>query len=155
MRASIAWWGAFSVNRFLEPVEIRSRPARTLVPYASALALLGVWAAGRSDLPGLARLALTLAIGLRLAVAAWRHSPPANRDRVERAVLRPDGSWQLLAGAGDLVGARLVHAWGTSTGPVVGLEWQCDDGRRRRTWITRHDLSARSWRRLRARLRMA
>lgn len=143
------------MNRFLEPVELRPRPGRALAPYVVSLVLLSLWAIARSDVPGWAQLTLACGVGTRLGWALVRDRLRGGETRVERAVLRSDGTWQVRSGSGSLVAAELRRAWGTSAGPVVGIEWRCEDGLQRRTWVGRRELSAAAWRRLRARLRLA
>lgn len=143
------------MNRFLEPVELRPRPGRALAPYVVSLVLLSLLAIARSDVSDWTQLALAIGIGARIGWACLRNTFRGGDTRVERAVLRADGTWQVLSGSGSLVGGQLARAWGTSAGPVVGIEWRCEDGLRRRTWVTRRDLSAAAWRRLRARLLLA
>lgn len=143
------------MNRFLEPVELRPRPGRALAPYVVSLVLSSAWAIARSDVPYAIQLTLACGVGVRLGWALARDRLRSGETRVERAVLRSDGTWQVVSGRGSVVAAQIARAWGTSAGPVVGIEWRCEDGLRRRTWVTRRELSAAAWRRLRARLRLA
>ena len=80
---------------------------------------------------------------------------PRHPAYVARVLLLPDGRWRLETGAGRVLDARLLQGWGASHGPVMALEWACDDGRRRQAWLWRRHSPAVGWRRLRVRLRLA
>lgn len=94
--------------------------------------------------------------GLVWAGLAGAAALRAERGRgVRRALLGQDGAWTLVPRDGGRVAALLVRAWGTSLGPVMGLEWRCADGRLWHAWITPRDARGAHWRRLRVRLRLA
>ena len=68
---------------------------------------------------------------------------PESGQRSVRAILQPDGRWRLHAGLADSVAAQLVAGWGASLGPVIALEWECDDGIARPGLAEPGDLPAR------------
>lgn len=142
-------------NGFLEVIELRPTAGREPLVVLAILAPAGAVSVHLAQLPGrwilVAWLALAVATLLELRVAL------ADGPAALGARLLPDGRWQLAgAGAGGApVAAHLARAWGASLGPVVGLEWACEDGRKRRAWLLQRDLPARDWRRLRVRLRLA
>lgn len=80
---------------------------------------------------------------------------PKGSHYVARAMLLPDGRWRLFGPATHPMNALLSSAWGIALGPIIALEWDCDDGRRRQAWLLRRDLPPTTWRRLRVRLSMA
>lgn len=153
MSASTGWWSGCLHNGFLETVEIR--------PGRSGLALFTLIALACALLaPSIADLAprwrwLLGAFACIVAVArAHADLGSASVGRVQRAVLTGDGRWHVTAGSGVVTESRLVSVWGSALGPVIALQWHCADGRRRAAWLFRPALSARSWRRLRVRLRL-
>jgi hypothetical protein len=104
------------------------------------------------DVSAMTRLALCGG----LVALLWVELAVRRRRAIVRAVLWQDGTWRLFtAAAADPVPARLAHHWGASNGPVIGLEWACDDGRRCCAWLWCADFPPASCRRLRVRLRLA
>jgi hypothetical protein len=143
------------VNGLLETLDITTTPGDGLLAYGAVLALAAFASIAIADLPGATKLALATVTGVLL----WRGLPlelgPGHAAHVKRAVLWRDGSWQIFGSDGGPVTARLLHSWGASFGPVIGIEWQCADGVRRRAWVSRAAVSGTSWRRLRVRLRLS
>lgn len=139
---------------FLEIIELRPRVDRGLHVLAFLLAPAAVaaaWLADPATLPGGLRAAVLLAGAAGLGAAAWHR----RRAWPRRAVLLPDGQWRLGGDGAAVVPARLARCWGAGAGPLIGLEWACADGGRRSAWLLRADTDARTWRRLRVRLRLA
>ncbi len=143
------------MNGFLEALEIRpgaGSVAAVLGLFAVVAALAGIGAA-ELPMPGkfVAALVTAIAAGLELRL----HVGARARRRITRAVLAADGQWQVFPADGPQVRGHLSRHWGASVGPVIALEWQCEDGRCRQAWLVRPQLPADTWRRLRVRLRFA
>lgn len=134
-------------------LELPLQPARgevALVLVACAGAVAG---AAFSAVPGgWAAVALACVIG----AAALAVHDAVRRPHLARALLLPDGRWNLfVVDATSPLPAELVRAWGTDLGPVIALTWRCVDGRLRCAWLLARELPAATRRRLRARLRLA
>jgi hypothetical protein len=138
-------------NGFREIVEIAPRRRCGLVG-TSLLAIGASGAALLSELSGrLTAVALLLALlGVLARLRARRARTP-----LTRAMLLPDGRWQLCFGSAPAVPARLTSAWGESLGPLIALEWVSQDGTRHSTWLLARELHDAVRRRLRARLRLS
>lgn len=153
MNVSTVWWNVCLHNGFRQTLEIRPRRSGLaffiLIAVACALLALSI-----ADLAPAWRWFL-LALVLVVAVArAHAHLGSASVGRVRRAVLTADGRWRVTTASEVVTESALVSCWGSSLGPVIALQWQCADGRRRAAWLFRSQLSAPSWRRLRVRLRL-
>ena len=142
-------------NGFLEVIEIRPRPDRGLRWF---IVLLGCGAGLSLLLAGVAQawkaVGLVAAAGMAFCGIS-RRLPPRGSHYVARAVLLPDGRWTIFSGDSDPMNARLLYAWGARLGPVIALEWRCDDGRLRQAWLLERDLPRPTWRRLRVRLSLS
>jgi hypothetical protein len=136
-------------------MEIRPRPDRGLRGIAVALACSATVSVLLADIPGFWKALAATAIAISAFDSIHRRMSIRGSHYVARAVLQADGQWMLCCGGTDPIGARLSHAWGVTSGPVIALEWQCDDGRRRQVWLLRRDLPRPVWRRLRVRLGLA
>lgn len=152
MLNSFAWWRRWWVNGFLEMVTVSAEAGREQLLVVLALAVACGLAIAIADLPPAARTGVATAVLVRL-VLQLRGMWPGAAEQVIRVMCLPGGSWRLETGSGT-VGAQLLHAWGRSLGPLIALEWRCDDGRRRRAWLWRHRCPQSQWRRLRVQLRM-
>ncbi|CAG0942941.1 hypothetical protein GPROT2_01926 [Gammaproteobacteria bacterium] len=141
------------MNGFLEAITVGAEARREGLLFALALGAACGVAITSAGLDPMMQAGIAAALLLRLAIGLWRLSPrhPAY---VIRVTWLPGGRWRLDTGAGT-VGAQLLHAWGRSLGPVIALEWLCDDGCRRQAWLWRHRCARLHWRRLRAHLRLA
>jgi hypothetical protein len=140
---------------FRTVIELRPEGRRACLPFLAAIAAACALALQGVDLPPAPRLALLGLVIARL-VLEWRgRLSPRHPDYVEQVILLPDGRWRLQSGAGRQLEARLLRGWGASQGPVIALEWACEDGRRRQAWVWRHRCPPDGWRRLRVRLRLA
>jgi hypothetical protein len=124
-----------------------------MAAYAVGMALLAIGAASMADLRTLSRAAVLIISLASIAANVARHwrSP----HRLRRAVLSPDGTWQLFLSSGGPIEARLIRAWGRSAGPIIALEWRSHAGRRVAAWLWRAGIAPVTWRRLRVRLRLA
>jgi hypothetical protein len=144
---------AMSSSGFAELIEIRTAKVPRMAAYAAGMVLLAIGAASMADLPALSRTAVLIISLAGIAANVTRHwrSP----DRLRRAVLSTDGTWQLFLNSGRPIEARLIRAWGRSAGPIIALEWRSEAGRRVATWLWRADIAPVTWRRLRVRLRLA
>lgn len=107
-----------------------------------------------ADLPLPLRLVTGLLVLLRLGRELYGQLSMHDPARVLRLAWLPGGRWQLETPAGPAP-ARLVHRWGHGGGPVLAMEWVCEDGRQCRAWVWRHRCPPRQWRRLRVHLRLA
>lgn len=142
-------------NGFREVIEIRPKPGRALSFVAVVLVSGGLVSLCIADIPSRWQVVAALALVAAAAMEARSFTTPASRWRTVRATLLPDGSWRVSDRLADPVAAQLSRVWGASLGPVMALEWDCEDGIARRAWLFRPDVPARDWRRLRARLRLA
>lgn len=140
------------MNGFLEMITVSAEAGRERLLAALALAVACGLAIAIADLPPVVRIGLAAAVLARL-VLQLRGTSPAAAGPVIRVMWLPGGSWRLETGSGT-VGAQLLHAWGHSLGPLIALEWLCDDGSRRRAWLWRHRCPQPQWRRLRVQLRL-
>jgi hypothetical protein len=140
---------------FREVIELRPEGRGEWALVLSALAGACALALHPVDLPRAVRLALLGLVLARIALEGVRRLDPRHPAYVARLLLLADGRWRIETGRGRLVEARLLHGWGASHGPVIALEWACDDGRRRQAWLWRRRCPAAAWRRLRVRLRLA
>jgi hypothetical protein len=138
-------------NGFREIVEIAPRRERGLAG-TLLVAAGGGGAVLLAELPGnlIAAGLLVALVGMLIRLRA-EHARPSLR----RAVLLPDGSWQLCFGTAPPVPASLRRAWGDSLGPIIALEWVCHDGSRQRAWLRSRALHGAVRRRLRVRLRLS
>jgi len=140
-------------GRFAECIELRPRHARLLVAYVVATALLGEAAVSCSALPLSWKCAISFLAGANL-IAGLRRNLPRVPGAVDRATLVQGKTWSIRGPGGNSVAAVLTSAWGERYGPVLALEWICEDGVAWRAWITRWDVSPAEWRRLRVSLGM-
>lgn len=140
------------MNGFQEMVTLGAEARREQLLVVLVLAAACGLAIAIADLSPAVRTGVAAAALARLIFQLWRLSPRAP-GHVIRVMWLPGGSWRLETGCGT-VGARLMHAWGRSLGPLIALEWLCDDGRRRRAWLWQHRCPKPQWRRLRVQLRM-
>jgi hypothetical protein len=142
-------------NGFLEVIEIRARPDRALLWFTivlgcgAGLSLLLADVAPAWKAAGLMAGAGTAFRGI------CRRLPRRGSHYVARVLLLPDGRWTIICGDSHPRNARLQCAWGARLGPVIGLEWRCDDGRRRQVWLLERDLPRPILRRLRVRLSLS
>jgi hypothetical protein len=142
-------------NRFREAIEIQPRPGRGWCFFALTLACSAALSVAVADIPGLLRVLAVIVIVVSALADTYHRVSPEGSHYVARAVLLADGRWTVFGRGGEPISARLSGAWGVAWGPVIALEWQCDDGRRRRAWLLRRDLPRPVWRRLRVRLGLA
>ncbi len=146
-------WSRWLANGFLAAVEVRCAPQAAGLPGIALPGAICFLAIGVADLPLFARLVAASLVVLRLGIEWrtrwWPHGP----GYVRRVMWLPGGLWRLETADGAVM-ARLAHAWGCSRGPVIGMEWICENGRRYQAWLWRHGCPAPHWRRLRVHLRM-
>lgn len=133
-----------------EPLELRLRALPWLAAWAGLLAAVTAGALVLAGLPAVVKVLLACAVALRLAAGLSRTMSGAGR--VLRATLTHGARWQLEIEDGTRVAAELERCWGLLHGPVIGLAWTCDDGKRRQVWLSRREADPADWRRLRARL---
>lgn len=138
---------------FSNLIELQPASGRASAAYGLLAALFAGAAVATAHLPGNAGPVLVLlawaGIGACLA-HRWR-----DPQRLRRAVLGPDGIWQLFLASGGPRQGQLVRAWGRSAGPFIGLQWRIASGRKISAWLIRPEVAGPTWRRLRVRLRMA
>lgn len=140
---------------FTQVIEFRPRAGRWLAPYGTALALLVACALAGADMDWRWTAFLSAAVVCRLAGGLRGYLSPFCRDYVAWARLLPSGAWQLEIDGCRPIGASLARCWGDGYGPVMALQWSCDDGRQRQAWLCVLDLHPATWRRLRVRLSLA
>jgi len=116
--------------------------------------VLGAVAVGYSDLALPWKCAISFLASANL-LASLRRNLPGGPGAVHRATLVQGETWTLHGSGGNSSPAVLEGAWGERYGPVLALEWRCEDGVVRRAWITRWDVSPADWRRLRVSLGLA
>jgi hypothetical protein len=143
-----------SSNGFAEVLELQADDGRLAAALQISWLLPAALAVLVSDLPGLWQAVLcagAAAGGIReLPGLVWKaRSPPV------RAVCGRDGRWTLVRGDRGPVSAGLVGAWGVTHGPIIGLSWHLEGGGTHEMWIAKWVTPARSWRRLRTRLRLS
>ena len=142
-------------NRFREVIEIRPRPDCGLLFFGLVLASGACLSVHLADISYVCKAVAALAIGwLTFDGFRTRLSPTGSR-HVARAVLLPDSRWTVFAGGAEPTRAYLCSVWGVALGPVIALEWRCEDGRRRQAWLLQCDFPGPVWRRLRVRLRLS
>jgi hypothetical protein len=139
-------------NGFLEVLELyphRDRGPAVLTLLVGAGAVAGVVSADLPPAWTFTSLAVVVGVvGLSLHDAL-------RGSRLTRAVLLPDGRWNLFQDSTSPVPARLLYAWGAEFGPVIALQWRCEDGALVSAWLLSGELPSVTRRRLRARLRLA
>lgn len=145
------WLCAMSSAGFCEPIELRPHELWPLIGWGLLLGLLAAASIAVSELATRWKLAGLVATLMGISLGLRR----CGGRRLERAVLYADGSWRLFPAHGEATEAQLVRAWGWTAGPVIALEWRTAAGVHWRTWLLRATVDARSWRRLRVRLRLA
>jgi hypothetical protein len=142
-------------NGFREAIEVRPRPDGVLLWFVAALGCAAGISVGLADVPPAWKAGALLVVGAMALGNICRRRDTRSDHYVARAVLFPDGDWTIFCGNVELMDACLGSAWGTRLGPVVALEWRCDDGRRRQAWLLKQDLGPLVWRRLRVRLSLS
>jgi len=142
-------------NGFRELIEVTPRPAGVLLWFVVALAAGAGLSIVTADIAAAWKCAAVPAIVAFAAREFRRWADPRGSRHVARAVLLADGSWSLLRSGSEVLQARLEHAWGVRSGPVIALEWRCHDGRRYQAWLLKRDVAPFTWRRLRVRLSLS
>lgn len=151
IRICAPWWRRSVAGRFSEVLEFEPRTGRWLGVAAAVLLLLIGVALWRAALAAELKLSLGLAAIALLGRTLHQHRSGGSA-HIARARLSPGGAWRLDLDAHRSTDAYLARCWGERYGPLIGLEWNCDDGHVRQMWLRRGDVPAQIWRRLRVRL---
>jgi hypothetical protein len=136
-------------NGFLEPLQI---PAGWKTA-ACCLAVVAVAALGALLLADLGPLVRAFGCIWILAMVASAVRDLWSLRAAGVLELDAGGHWHFRTATGACRAGLRGH-WGSHFGPLMGIEWRCDDGQCVRLWLSRLDLPATSWRRLRVRLRV-
>lgn len=144
-----------SSSGFSQLIEIHPDDRKSLLWFRTLCSLLAALAVYQTPLPWEFEIALQVAIAGTLLFKVSQALRTGPDDGLRRAVLSPEGRWQLTFGGQSPVQAELIRSWGATLGPVIGLEWRTEQGRVERLWLLRHSTPEPVWRRLRVRLHLS